>query len=92
MPPVLLEFQPSLWYSQLVLGDPAGEFCNASNHPQFANPNTTFGSSTFGIISSAAVNARVGQLALKLPLLDTRIAFYPETSFLNLRHCSYGPA
>ena len=42
------------------------EFFNALNHPQFANPNTTFGSSSFGIISSAAVNPRVGQLALKI--------------------------
>jgi hypothetical protein len=43
-----------------------GEFFNALNHPQFSNPNTTYGSSSFGIISSAAVNPRVGQLAVKL--------------------------
>jgi hypothetical protein len=42
------------------------ELFNALNHPQFANPDTTFGSPTFGVISSTAVNARVGQLALKL--------------------------
>jgi hypothetical protein len=42
------------------------EFYNALNHPQFANPDTNFTSPTFGVISSAAVNARVGQLALKL--------------------------
>ena len=41
------------------------EFYNALNHPQFANPDTNFTSPTFGIISSTAVNARVGQLALK---------------------------
>jgi len=41
------------------------EFYNALNHPQFANPDTNFTSSTIGIISSTAVNARVGQLALK---------------------------
>jgi hypothetical protein len=41
------------------------EFYNALNHPQFANPDTNFTSPTFGVISSAAVNARVGQLALK---------------------------
>ena len=41
------------------------EFFNALNHPQFANPDANFSSSTFGIISSAAVNARVGQLGLK---------------------------
>ena len=42
------------------------EFYNALNHPQFANPDTNFASSTFGVISSTAVNPRVGQLALIL--------------------------
>jgi hypothetical protein len=42
------------------------EFYNALNHPQFANPDANFTSPTFGVISSTAVNARVGQLALKL--------------------------
>ena len=41
------------------------EFYNALNHPQFANPDTSFTSPTFGVIGSTAVNARVGQLALK---------------------------
>ena len=41
------------------------EFYNALNHPQFANPDTSFTSPTFGVISSTSVNARVGQLALK---------------------------
>jgi hypothetical protein len=41
------------------------EFFNALNHPQFANPDTNFSSSTFGVISSTSVNPRVGQLALK---------------------------
>jgi len=41
------------------------EFFNAFNHPQFANPDTNFSSPTFGVISSTAVNARVGQLALR---------------------------
>ena len=41
------------------------EFYNALNHPQFANPDTNFTSPTFGVISSTAVNARAGQLALK---------------------------
>jgi hypothetical protein len=41
------------------------EFFNAFNHSQFANPDTSITSPTFGIISSTAVNARVGQLALK---------------------------
>ena len=41
------------------------EFYNAFNHPQFANPDTDFSSSSFGVISSTAVNPRVGQLALR---------------------------
>ncbi len=41
------------------------EFFNALNHPQFANPDANFTSPTFGVISSTAVNARVGQLALR---------------------------
>lgn len=41
-----------------------GEFYNALNHPQFANPDTNFSSSTFGVIAGTAVNPRVGQLAL----------------------------
>jgi len=43
-----------------------GEFFNILNHPQFSNPNTTYGSSSFGIITSTSVNPRVGQLAMKL--------------------------
>jgi hypothetical protein len=42
------------------------EFFNALNHPQFSNPNATYGSSSFGIISSTSVNPRVGQLAVKM--------------------------
>ena len=41
-----------------------GEFYNAFNHPQFANPDTNVCSSAFGVIASTAVNPRVGQLAL----------------------------
>ena len=41
------------------------EFFNTLNHPQFANPDTNFTSSTFGVITSTAVNARVGQLAVR---------------------------
>jgi Carboxypeptidase regulatory-like domain/TonB dependent receptor len=41
------------------------EIYNAFNHPQFSNPDSNFASPTFGVISSTAVNARVGQLALK---------------------------
>jgi hypothetical protein len=42
------------------------EFFNAFNHPQFSNPNTTYGSGSFGIISSTSVNPRVGQLVFRL--------------------------
>ena len=41
------------------------EFFNAFNHPQFSNPDTNFASTTFGVISSTSVNARVGQCAIK---------------------------
>jgi Carboxypeptidase regulatory-like domain/TonB dependent receptor/TonB-dependent Receptor Plug Domain len=41
------------------------EFFNTLNHPQFANPDANFTSPTFGVISSMAVNARVGQLAIR---------------------------
>lgn len=41
------------------------EFFNALNHTQFANPDTNFTSPTFGVITSTAVNSRVGQLGLR---------------------------
>jgi hypothetical protein len=41
------------------------EFFNLFNHPQFANPDANFTSPTFGVISSTAVNARVGQVAVR---------------------------
>ena len=41
------------------------ELYNAFNHPQFSNPDANFSSPTFGVISSTAVSARVGQLALR---------------------------
>jgi hypothetical protein len=42
------------------------EFFNVFNHPQFADPDNSFSSPTFGVISSTSVNPRVAQLALKL--------------------------
>jgi hypothetical protein len=42
------------------------EFFNVLNHTQFSNPNTTFGSTSFGVISGTSVNPRLGQLALKI--------------------------
>lgn len=43
-----------------------GEFFNALNHPQFANPTLSFTSASFGEILSSSVNPRVIQFALKL--------------------------
>jgi hypothetical protein len=42
------------------------DFFNVFNHTNFGNPNTTFGSSTFGEIQSTTVNPRIIQLALRL--------------------------
>ena len=42
------------------------EFYNTLNHSQFGNPDSNFSSPTFGVITNTSVNARVGQLALKL--------------------------
>ncbi|MDQ6707100.1 MAG: TonB-dependent receptor, partial [Acidobacteriota bacterium] len=42
-----------------------GEFFNGFNHPNFGSPGTTFGTATFGVISSAA-DPRIIQLGLKL--------------------------
>jgi hypothetical protein len=41
------------------------EFYNAFNHPQFANPGTTFGTATFGVITQASVAPRLIQFGLK---------------------------
>ena len=41
-------------------------FFNLFNTPQFANPDTNTGDTTFGVISGTSVNPRIGQLALKL--------------------------
>jgi hypothetical protein len=41
------------------------EFYNALNHPQFANPGTTFGTANFGVITRASVAARLIQFGIK---------------------------
>ena len=43
-----------------------GEAFNLTNTPVFAPPGTTYGSGTFGIVSSQANQPRIVQLALKL--------------------------
>jgi hypothetical protein len=57
---------PSNWLFEGSVIQLRAEFYNALNGPQFANPDTNFSSPTFGSISSTSVNARVGQIALKL--------------------------
>jgi hypothetical protein len=42
------------------------ELFNVFNHPQFADPDNSFSSASFGLISGTSVNPRVGQLALKV--------------------------
>jgi len=41
------------------------EFYNALNHPQFANPGTSLGTATFGVITQNSVAPRLIQFALK---------------------------
>ena len=41
------------------------EFYNALNHPQFANPGTTLGTATFGVITATSVAPRLIQFGLK---------------------------
>jgi hypothetical protein len=41
------------------------EFYNALNHAQFANPGTTLGTATFGVITQQSVAPRLIQFALK---------------------------
>jgi hypothetical protein len=57
---------PLRWPREASVLELRAEFFNALNHPQFANPDSNFTSPTFGIISSSAVNPRVGQVALRL--------------------------
>jgi hypothetical protein len=40
------------------------EAFNSTNHTQFGNPGTTFGTSTFGVISTAG-NPRIVQMAIR---------------------------
>jgi hypothetical protein len=41
------------------------EFYNAFNHPQFSNPGTTFGTASFGTITTTSVAPRLIQFGLK---------------------------
>ena len=42
------------------------EFFNAFNHTQFANPDSSVTSATFGVVSATSVNPRIIQFGLKL--------------------------
>ncbi len=42
-----------------------GEFFNLFNRPQFGPPNTSFGSNTFGVVSSTVNNPRLIQVGMK---------------------------
>jgi hypothetical protein len=41
------------------------EFYNAFNHPQFANPGTTYGTANFGVITQSSVAPRLIQFGVK---------------------------
>ena len=41
------------------------EFYNALNHPQFANPGTTLGTATFGVLTQTSVAPRLIQFGIK---------------------------
>jgi hypothetical protein len=47
-------------------GEFRAEAFNTLNHPQFQGPDSTVGSSTFGLITSTVNNPRELQVALKL--------------------------
>jgi hypothetical protein len=57
---------PVKWPSEGSSLQLRAERYNAPNHPQFANPDSTFTSPAFGIINCTAVSPRGIQLALRL--------------------------
>jgi hypothetical protein len=46
--------------------DIRGEFFNAFNHPQYADPAVAYGTASFGFIQSTSVAPRIIQLAAKI--------------------------
>jgi outer membrane receptor protein involved in Fe transport len=56
----------SIAINERVRGEFRGEWFNAGNTPNFANPNSSIISSTFGEITATAGNPRLVQLAVKL--------------------------
>jgi hypothetical protein len=53
---------PLAWPTEKGRVEFRAAFFNGFNHPQFANPDNDLASPAFGVISSTAVNPRVGQL------------------------------
>jgi hypothetical protein len=62
---VLKQF-PVRWPREATSLEFRAEFFNAFNHAQFSDPDSNYGDSTFGQISSTSVNPRLIQFALKL--------------------------
>lgn len=62
----VLKHFPVRWPREAASLEFRAEFFNAFNHAQFADPDSNYGDSTFGQISSTSVNPRLIQFALKL--------------------------
>ena len=69
-------WSPGLFNVDISLGKPINvterelfelrlEAFNSTNHTNFGNPGTTFGSSSFGVISSTVGNNRIAQMAIR---------------------------
>jgi len=68
--PDLKQYDASLFRSfhigEIATLQARGEFFNITNTPRFNNPGSQVATGSFGIISGANANQRVGQIALKL--------------------------
>ncbi len=61
----VLKHFPVRWPREASSLEFRAEFFNAFNHTQFSDPDSNYGDSTFGQISSTSVNPRLIQFALK---------------------------